>query len=97
MEIYKGIRIYHSLAQGDRKKVLLDRRVSPGLFYSFYIMKGDVYMTNEYKKNLEELRKRALKRSISFSSTPKTAEDVKIENDFYKIVENQIYNQIVRK
>lgn len=48
------------------------------------------------KKNLEELRKRALKRSISFSSAPKTDNDTKVENDFYKIIGNQIYDQIAR-
>lgn len=48
------------------------------------------------KRNLDELKKRANKRSVSFSSNPKSENDTKVENDFFKIVENQIYKQIVR-
>lgn len=61
-------------------------------------MKGDVYMSNNAmtKKSLDELKKRANKRSISFSSKPKTENDTKVENDFFKTMENQIYKQIVR-
>lgn len=61
-------------------------------------MKGDVCMSNNImvKKNLDELRKRANKRSISFSSNPKSINDVKIENDFFQTMEKQIYKQIAR-
>lgn len=61
-------------------------------------MKGDVYMSNNVvvKRNLDELRKRANKRSISFSSKPKSEDDTRIENDFFKTMENQIYKQIAR-
>lgn len=48
------------------------------------------------KKNLDELKKRANKRSISFSSKPKLEKDTEVENDFFKTMENQIYEQIVR-
>ena len=48
------------------------------------------------KRNLDELRKRANKRSISFSSKPKSKDDTRIENDFFKTMENQIYKQIAR-
>ena len=60
--------------------------------------KGDVFMQENLtvKRNLEELKKRAIKRSISFSSKPKTENDTKVENDFFKTVENQIYTQIAR-
>ena len=46
------------------------------------------------KRNLDELKKRANKRSISFSSKPKSENDTKVENDFFKTMENQIYKQI---
>ena len=61
-------------------------------------MKGDVYMPNNLvvKRNLDELRKRANKRNISFSSKPKSENDTRIENDFFKTMENQIYKQIAR-
>lgn len=49
----------------------------------------------ETKRNLDELKKRANKRNISFSSRPKTANETKIENDFFKTMESQIYQQIV--
>lgn len=48
------------------------------------------------KDNLKLLKERAKKRSISFSSNPKPAENVQIENDFFKVIEPQIYNQIAR-
>lgn len=48
------------------------------------------------KKNLDELKKRANKRSVSFPSNPKSENDTKVENDFFKMVENQIYKQIAR-
>ena len=48
------------------------------------------------KRNLEELKKRANKRNVSLSSIPKSENDTKIENDFFKTMENQIYKQIVR-
>ena len=61
-------------------------------------MKGDVYMSNNavVKRNLDELKKRAYKRNISFSSKPKSEDDTRVENDFFKTMENQIYKQIVR-
>ena len=61
-------------------------------------MKGDVYMSNNavVKRNLDELRKRSNKRSISFSSKPKSENDTRVENDFFKTMENQIYKQIAR-
>ena len=61
-------------------------------------MKGDVYMSNNavVKRNLDELKKRAYKRSISFSSKPKSENDTRVENDFFKTMENQIYKQIAR-
>ena len=48
------------------------------------------------KRNLDELRKRSNKRSISFSSKPKSEKDTRVENDFFKTIENQIYKQIAR-
>ena len=48
------------------------------------------------KRNLDELKKRAYKRNISFSSKPKSEDDIRVENDFFKTMENQIYKQIVR-
>ena len=48
------------------------------------------------KRNLDELRKRSNKRSISFSSKPKSEDDIRVENDFFKTMENQIYKQIAR-
>lgn len=61
-------------------------------------MEGDVYMSNNavVKRNLDELRKRSNKRSVSFSSKPKSENDTRVENDFFKTIENQIYKQIVR-
>ena len=61
-------------------------------------MKGDVYMSNNavVKRNLDELKKRAYKRNISFSSKPKSEDDTRVENDFFKTMENQIYKQIAR-
>ena len=61
-------------------------------------MKGDVYMSNNavVKRNLDELRKRSNKRNISFSSKPKSEDDTRVENDFFKTMENQIYKQIAR-
>ena len=61
-------------------------------------MKGDVYMSNNavVKRNLDELRKRSNKRSFSFSSKPKSEDDIRVENDFFKTMENQIYKQIAR-
>lgn len=53
-------------------------------------------MQNEVKNNMQNLKKRAMKRNISFS-TSKTIKDAKVENDFFKSMENQIYAQIVRK
>lgn len=61
------------------------------MLFLMLIMKGDAM-----KRNLDELKKRANKRSISFSSKPKSENDIKVENDFFKTVENQIYKQIVR-
>ena len=60
-------------------------------------MKGDVYMSNNavVKRNLDELKKRAYKRNISFSSKPKSEDDTRVENYFFKTMENQIYKQIV--
>ena len=46
--------------------------------------------------NLDELKKRAYKRNISFSSKPKSEDDTRVENDFFKTMENQIYKQIAR-
>lgn len=46
------------------------------------------------KRNLDELKIRTNKRSISFSSNYKTENDVKIENDFFEMMEKQIYKQI---
>lgn len=48
------------------------------------------------KRNLDELKKRANKRNISFSSKPKSDDDTKVENDFFKTMEHQIYEQIAR-
>ena len=48
------------------------------------------------KRNLDELRKRANKRNISFSSKPKSENDTKVENDFFRTMESQIYKQIAR-
>jgi hypothetical protein len=48
------------------------------------------------KTNIEALKKRAMQRNISFSSKAKTESDVKVENDFFKTMEGQIYKQIVR-
>ena len=48
------------------------------------------------KRNLDELRKRANKRSISFFFFFKSEDDTRIENDFFKTMENQIYKQIAR-
>jgi hypothetical protein len=61
-------------------------------------MKGDVYMSRNatLKTNIEDLKKRAIQRNISFSSKAKTESDVKVENDFFKTMESQIYKQIVR-
>lgn len=54
-------------------------------------------MSNDItKRRLEELKTRANKRSISFSSNHKSENDVKIENDFFEMMENQIYKQIGR-
>ena len=55
-------------------------------------MKEDVYMSNNavVKRNLDELKKRAYKRNISFSSKPKSEDDTRVENDFFKTIENQI-------
>jgi len=47
------------------------------------------------KQKLTDLQKRATKRNISLSKS-KSEEDVKVENDFFKAMENQIYAQIVR-
>lgn len=51
---------------------------------------------NEIKRRLEELKIRTNKRSISFSSNHKSENDVKIENDFFEMMEKQIYKQIGR-
>ena len=48
------------------------------------------------KRNLDELKKRAYKRNISFSSKPKSEDDIRVENDFFKTMENQIYKQMAR-
>ena len=48
------------------------------------------------KRNLDELKKRAYKRNISFSYKPKSEDDIRVENDFFKTMENQIYKQIAR-
>lgn len=53
-------------------------------------------MQSETKKNMQDLKKRSMKRSISFS-TSKTIKDAKVENDFFKSMKDQIYAQIVRK
>ena len=50
----------------------------------------------DIKKNLDDLKKRASKRSISFSSKPKSENDARVENNFFKTMENQLYKQIVR-
>lgn len=52
---------------------------------------------NDIRVKMDELKKRAQKRSISFSSNSKTNKDAKIENEFFSMMQNQIYNQIVRK
>ena len=61
-------------------------------------MEGDVDImsNNVTKRRLKELKTRANKRSISFSSNHKTENDVKIENDFFEMMEKQIYKQIGR-
>lgn len=61
-------------------------------------MEGDVDImpNNEIKRRLEELKIRTNKRSISFSSNNKSENDVKIENDFFEMMEKQIYKQIGR-
>lgn len=61
-------------------------------------MEGDVDImpNNEIKRRLEELKIRTNKRSISFSSNHKSENDVKIENDFFEMMEKQIYKQIGR-
>ena len=61
-------------------------------------MEGDVDImpNNEIKRRLEELKIRTNKRSISFSSNYKSENDVKIENDFFEMMEKQIYKQIGR-
>ena len=48
------------------------------------------------KRNLDELKKRAYKRNISFFFFFKSEDDTRVENDFFKTMENQIYKQIVR-
>lgn len=50
----------------------------------------------DIKKNLNNLRTRANKRNVSLSSNKKSVCDTKVENDFFKMMENQIYNQIAR-
>ena len=45
---------------------------------------------------LEELKKRADQRKHSFPSEVKSANDTKVENNFFRIVEEQIYEQIGR-
>lgn len=48
------------------------------------------------KKNLNELKNRAHKRNISYACNPKSENDVKSENDFFKMMKKQIYTQITR-
>lgn len=60
------------------------------------LKKGDVYMQTIVNRNIDNLRKRALKRRISFSAQ-KGIEDVKVENDFFEDVKKQIYNQVTEE
>ena len=56
--------------------------------------KGDVYMQTVINENINNLKKRALQRRISFPSQ-KTVKDVKIENDFFDDAKKKMYEQIV--
>lgn len=50
-------------------------------------------MQTVINENMNDLKKRALQRRISFPSQ-KTIEDVKIENDFFDDVKKEMYEQI---
>ena len=56
--------------------------------------KGDVQMQTAINERMNNLKKRALQRRISFPSQ-KTMKDVKIENDFFDDVKKKMYEQIV--
>ena len=56
--------------------------------------KGDVYMRTAINKSMNNLKKRALERRISFPNQ-KSIEDVKIENDFFDNVKKKMYEQIM--
>lgn len=58
--------------------------------------KGDVRMHTVVSESMDNLRKRALKRRISLPNQ-KTAEDAKVENDFFKDAKEQLYKQIVEE
>lgn len=49
------------------------------------------------KTNLSELRSRAKRRKMLFSTESKSDNDIMVENDLFKALENQIYEQIARK
>ena len=51
-------------------------------------------MQSMVKKDMDNLKKRALQRRISFPNQ-KTIEDVKIENDFFDEVKKKMYERIV--
>ena len=55
--------------------------------------KGDVHMQTVVSDSMNNLRKRALKRRISFPNQ-KTEEDVKVENEFFENVKKKMYEQI---
>ena len=55
--------------------------------------KGDVHMQTVVNESMNNLRKRALKRRISFPNQ-KTTEDVKVENDFFEDAKTKMYEQI---
>ena len=49
------------------------------------------------KTSLSELRSRAKRRKMIFSTESKSDNDVMVENELFKALENQIYEQIARK
>ena len=51
-------------------------------------------MQSMVKKDMDNLKKRALQRRISFPNQ-KTIEDVKIENEFFDEVKKKMYERIV--
>ena len=56
--------------------------------------KGDVHMQTMVNENMNDLKKRALQRRISFPNQ-KTIEDARIENDFFDDAKKKMYEQIM--